>query len=358
MATTIDQEMADPGLKRPAEAGSDSEWEYEYHETETESFFVTLDLPSIPSTKKRKRAEESTAAPSEPNNASTQTPDQEDTAPPEPVAPKADLTAGSPEPENRIQILDLHSREPVISYKNQVYTCQWTSTIGTDMLLAPPDTPIPFPPLYEAPGVSVIATSNIKLVGEPIQLIPRPKHQATPAPSLPSATAASRLAASTRPAVVSPTTSRADSPQPMPKRLPAPAATARRLASSAGMSIARQSQGRFLERLMALKAARGDQDQVILHHRQRPNDSGWKTWTDGGTRAQRRRMRPGAEGEPGWEGGDSDEGWGDEDDDLDGYDEDDGMAEEAIDGPAGVNGTGETAAAIEVANTASEKAPT
>ncbi|MCJ1434781.1 hypothetical protein MMC27_004151 [Xylographa pallens] len=356
MVTTNNQEMADRGLKCLAEASSDTEWEYEYHETETESFFVTLDLPSAPSTKKRKRAEGSTDTPSTPNNASTQTPDR-DTAPPDLSSPKADLTA-SPEPENRIQILGLHTREPVISYKNQVYACQWSSTIGTDILLTPSDPAPPLPPLYEAPGLNVLATTNIKLVGEPIQLIPRPKGQATLIPSLPSATSASSVAATAEPAIVRSPTAQADSSQPTPQPLPAPPATPRRLAPSTGMSSARQAQGRFLERLIALKAARGEQDEVILHHRQRPNDNGWKTWTDGGRRAQQRRTRAGAEGEEGWEDNDSDEGWGDDYDDLEGLDEDDGMGEKAVDGPAGINATGESVALVELADILTEEGPT
>ncbi|MCJ1383706.1 hypothetical protein MMC17_006820 [Xylographa soralifera] len=351
MVITNDQEMANRGLKRLAADSSDSEWEYEYHETETESFFVVLDLPSAPSTKKRKRAEESTDNPSTPNNASTQTPDR-DTSLQDPLTPKADLTA-SPEPENRIQILDLHTREPVISYKNQVYTCQWTSTIGTDILLTPPDSAPLFPPLYEAPGFNVLATTNIKLVGEPVQLIPRSKGvrpttaqaDSSHIPATTDSAIAFRSSDVTHAAVVTQSIS-----QPL-RALPA---TPRRLAPSAGMSTVRQSQGRFLERLVALKAARGEQDEVILHHRPRPNDNGWKTWTDGGGRARLRRMQAAAEGEDGYYDGNSDEGWGDDSEDLDGSDEDDDVGEGAVDGAVGVDGPGKAAAAFSVADTAEE----
>ena len=87
---------------------------------------------------------------------------------------------------------------------------------------------------------------------------------------------------------------------------------------------------------------------MILHHRQRPNDNGWKTWTDGGRRAQQRRTQAGAEGEEGWEDDDSDEGWGDDSDDLEGLDEDDGMDEKAVDGPGGFSATGESVALVDV----------
>ena len=314
-----------------------------------------------------------------PNNASTQTPDR-DAAPPDPVTPKAHLAA-SPEPENRIQILDLHTREPVISYKNQVYTCQWTTTIGTDILLVPPDPALPFQPLYEAPGFNILATTNIKLVGEPVQLIPRSKGQATPVPSLPSGALASSSVASAPPALVWPTTAQANSPhipvttdatiafqssavahsgvvtQTTPQPLLAPPATLGRLVPFTGMSSTRQSQGRFLERLIALKAARGEQDEVLLHHRQRQNDSSWKTWTDGGGRARQRRMRAGTEGGEGWEDDDSDEGWGDDYEGMEGSDEDDDVGARTVDQPAGVDGTSEAIATAEAADTATEEAP-
>jgi len=35
-----------------------------------------------------------------------------------------------------IQIVDLHSHTPLISYAGTVYTCQWSTTIGTDMFFA------------------------------------------------------------------------------------------------------------------------------------------------------------------------------------------------------------------------------
>ncbi|MCJ1397888.1 hypothetical protein MMC11_001084 [Xylographa trunciseda] len=372
--------MASQGPKRPAELSSDSEWEYEYHDTETESFFVTLDLPSAPSTKKRKRTENSTDTPTTPNNASTQIPDR-DTAFPDPFGPKADLAA-SPDPENRIQILDLHTREPVISYKNQTYTCQWTSTIGTDILLTPPDPAPPFPPLYEGPGFNVLATTNIKLVGEPVQLIPHTKGQPGPTPSLPSAPTASSFTATTQPSLTEHSTAQADeshistttdsaiafvspyaaSPatieQPKPQRLRAAPATPSRLAVSTGMSSARQSQGRFLDSLTALKAARGEQDEVLLHHRRRPNDSGWKTWTDGGGRARKRRMLAGAEEEQGWEEDDSEEAGEGDEEVLEGSDEDDSLGEGAASGPANSTRPGEAVDTARTADTTAKEAPT
>ncbi|MCJ1389810.1 hypothetical protein MMC18_002667 [Xylographa bjoerkii] len=388
MATTNDPKMAGRGLKRPPEDSDNSDWEYEYHATETESFFVTLDLPSTPSTKKRKWTEKSTDIPSTPNNASTQTPDPE-SAPPGPSTSRADLTA-SPQPENRIQILGLHTSEPVISYQNQVYTCQWSSTIGTDILLAPPDPAPPFPPVYQAPGFNVLATTNIKLVGEPVQLIPR----SLPPPPPPAAAAAavSTFTATAQPSgikspVINHVTPRTDTPhipvtinstiafespyvtkpttiaQPNSQPPLAPPATPTRLASStrlapsAGMSSIRQSQGRFLERLVALKAARGEQDEVLLHHRRRPDDSDWKTWTDGGGRARQRRMSAGVEGEEDWEEDDS-EGTGEGDEEaLEGSDEDEGMGEGTVDGTAGVSGAGEAVATAEHEDTVMQNVP-
>ena len=103
---------------------------------------------------------------------------------------------------------------------------------------------------------------------------------------------------------------------------------------------------------MELKAARGEQDQVILHHRHRPNDNGWKTWTDGGQRGRQRRVRNEAEEEEGLEenDSDSDEGWADDHADLEGLDEDDGLGSTVVDGPARTDAMDDTVATADIVN--------
>ncbi|MCJ1477874.1 hypothetical protein MMC13_006547 [Lambiella insularis] len=300
--------MSSQGQKRPAEESSDSEWEYEYHATETESFFVTLALSSAPSIRpkrKYKRSKHHQAAkvtPSTAIDASSQTADRPHTQDGPPEADAAQATSPSTaEPEDRIQILELHSREPIVSFQNQIYACEWTSALGTDLLLTAPDPSPPVPPLYEAPGFHVLAIPRIKLVGRPVDLIRRVDGEEVPESPPPSpAPIQPAIAVDTTPAPPSTTPSPAKPrsgietaahPQPPPPaRVPVPATSSR----------VRQKQGRFLERLSAAKLARGEQDSVLLNARRRPPGKGWKTWEkrsrDYGTGEEARALREGALG--------------------------------------------------------------
>jgi hypothetical protein len=38
--------------------------------------------------------------------------------------------------DSTMQILDLHSDNPLISFRDKVYSCQWSSALGSDMFLA------------------------------------------------------------------------------------------------------------------------------------------------------------------------------------------------------------------------------
>ncbi|KAL8816482.1 MAG: hypothetical protein Q9223_004509 [Gallowayella weberi] len=125
----------------PLEArGEDSEWEYEYDETETESFYVTVDISSA---SQQLRVPKKTAQPSHAN--ANPRNGQE---PPGPDAPVDQALQGpsTPDPsdpsnpqDDRLQILDLHTPNPLISYNGRIYSCTWASTIGTDIFLAAPD---------------------------------------------------------------------------------------------------------------------------------------------------------------------------------------------------------------------------
>lgn len=132
----------------------------------------------------------------------------------------------APDLSDRIQILDLHSSNPIISYQNQIYSCEWTSTIGTDVLITTPDPNFPHPILREEPGVSVLAATSIKLFGRATQIAPRGSQETTSAPD-----------------------------QATPVQIPV----------SMTSKKARQNQAKFLERLIAIKAAKGEKDEVTVY---------------------------------------------------------------------------------------------
>lgn len=51
----------------------------------------------------------------------------------------------SPHQIETIQILDLHSKEPMVSYRNHIFQGSWSENIGTEMIFTPhdPDSPLP-----------------------------------------------------------------------------------------------------------------------------------------------------------------------------------------------------------------------
>ena len=159
------------------------------------------------------------------------------------------------EHNDRIQILDLHTQNPLISYQNQMYSCEWNSTLGTDILLTAPAPDFPHPVLREKPNVSVLATSSIKLMGRPAQIASRHAAEegsqtSTPAPDTSTASA---------------NTAKPEKPPPIKIPLgPTP-------------SRARQNQAKFLERLIAIKAKKGEKDSVTVYTQKVNQGSGWRS---------------------------------------------------------------------------------
>ena len=149
-------------------------------------------------------------------------------------------TTPAPDPEDRIQILDFHTANPIISYQNQFYSCEWTSTIGTDLLFTAPDPDFPHEILQQAPGVSLLGKTGIKLFARPIQLTTRTGLAASEAITAPESSSAPGSSSAAVEASV---------PQDP---------------NSAG-SEAGQKQPSFLERFAAIKVAKGEKDKVPLH---------------------------------------------------------------------------------------------
>lgn len=210
---------------------------------------------ATPSTK---NTEDATNPPDVTTQQEGQTPDEDDTI----MSDSNGDKEGQPPPEeplDRIQILDLHSSNPIISYQNQIYSCEWTSTIGTDVLLTTPDPDFPHPILKEEEDVTVIAATGIKLLGRPAQLAPRPSASAEDEPTNPtnSAPESSSTPASGTPVAEKPTKIK------IPAHLAA--------------SKAREKQAAFLERLMAVKTAKGEEDEVTIYTDKANQRSGWRS---------------------------------------------------------------------------------
>ena len=148
--------------------------------------------------------------------------------------------------DTRIQILDLHTLNPIISYRNHIFDCRWTSTIGTDLLITAPNLDSVLPKLAEGKGFDVLAASSIKIVGQSAQLVPKPDAR------VPRDAASDELVNQEEDEEV--------------VKIPVGIAS----------SKARQNQARFLERLIKIKKAKGEQDAVTVHSQKPMTHSGWR----------------------------------------------------------------------------------
>lgn len=142
-----------------------------------------------------------------------------------------------------IQVLDLHSDNPIISYKGRIFSGRWASNIGTELIfgahseIAERD----LPHLQALPGgVDLMAASSVRILTTPADLRPKYRPEGGPALMLPYANR-----------------------RPAPDRY-----RAMRKESKIEIPIAfdkhgrRKPQARFLENLMAIKKKKNEFDEV------------------------------------------------------------------------------------------------
>jgi len=67
----------------------------------------------------------------------------------------------------RIQILGLHTTNPIVSYHNQIFSCSWADQIGTELIFSHPDSdPDPdHTPLRRGPAFDLVAANSVKILG-------------------------------------------------------------------------------------------------------------------------------------------------------------------------------------------------
>jgi hypothetical protein len=89
----------------------------------------------------------------------------------------AKAVAASAEPEEKaekptvVQILDLHHKHPIVSYGGQVFACEWTRNVGTELLFIEHDRLNPLPVLRSLhDGVDLLAASSIRISSKPVEL--------------------------------------------------------------------------------------------------------------------------------------------------------------------------------------------
>ncbi|KKK12190.1 hypothetical protein ARAM_003813 [Aspergillus rambellii] len=170
----------DPGMpSHPLPADDeDSDYEYEYHDTETETFYLNIDLTTHhgPIRPARRRHDPSsstaTATTGPPSAPSAHTDDQ-------------DPAIASSESDNvsaeRVQILGLHTANPIISYQNQIFSGSWADQIGTELFFSRPGQDASFDPDAAAPtevtplkhtkDFDLIAANSVKILSRKATLI-------------------------------------------------------------------------------------------------------------------------------------------------------------------------------------------
>ncbi|KZZ91224.1 Transcription factor TFIIIC, tau55-related protein [Ascosphaera apis ARSEF 7405] len=228
--------MAD---QEPEEYASD--WEYEYLDNETETFYINLDLTTCngPLRAPRKRAANAqqdgskTGQAASPNAVESrgnegeesqqqqqQQQQQEDDEQDnnsgsdqegDNIDRKGNATNNSNENENevdrdindqmeeeeeeeQIQILDLHSLNPIISYRNQIFSCEWADLIGTEMVFMHPEGYLSdLDRLRQTGKYDLLAANSVKILGRKASLVStthsRPKNVSSTAAAAAATTA-------------------------------------------------------------------------------------------------------------------------------------------------------------------------
>ncbi|EEP76079.1 predicted protein [Uncinocarpus reesii 1704] len=154
------------------EPSDESDVEYEYDKSETETFYINLDLTSCngPIRPPRQR----TFAPADPIIASAAATSSRTGSPVRDSPGQNQAMSDEPnldtELQSQIQIMELHSPNPIISYHNQIFSCSWADNIGTDMMFSLPEDDSDLA-LRQTRDFDLISTTRVKILGQKAHVI-------------------------------------------------------------------------------------------------------------------------------------------------------------------------------------------
>ncbi|PVH86760.1 hypothetical protein DL98DRAFT_650190 [Cadophora sp. DSE1049] len=293
-----------------AEVENPDDWEYEYSTTETETFYVTLDLttPEVPAIQRQtgRRAattprwtnpglgkhqrmarlpEESgfkmaTVLSIDDNemaenaNAGEEEVEMHDEDEIEGRQRKKRKRKEKPPPEEEprateVQILDLHSIKPLVSYDGHVFACRWSENIGTELLFVPREKENKLPVLRELPGceVDLLAASSARITARTAHLERKFEAEskgvvAARGKGRPKARGGGAAGGGVKSNV----------------RIPR------------GTSSQRNTQAQFLEQLIDLKEEIGEEDYVTVHAKARLTNFRWRKEMHALRAAERERL--------------------------------------------------------------------
>ncbi|KAL3424055.1 hypothetical protein PVAG01_03336 [Phlyctema vagabunda] len=265
------------------DAEDSDEWEYEYSTTETETYYVTLDLTQPGMTQKRLKKTKLVGRVGK--NLGWVDPGRQQLQVAQPDAPAAedaedaqggeddadgDLAHEASKPTvvediqiprvTEVQILDLETSTPVVSYGGKVYNCRWEQNIGTELLFMKHNPNDPLPVVRSLPqGVDLLAASSVRIVSQPVHLEAKEDERSvSPAP---------REQTGTGPRF--------------------------KIPIGHGASTKRKEQGRFLEKIMALKVKKGERDAVTVIAQRRKSKKQWERQYEDQRKQERNKLAQG-----------------------------------------------------------------
>ncbi|KAL4998121.1 hypothetical protein BDV10DRAFT_185540 [Aspergillus recurvatus] len=174
--------VLDPALLGTSpDDGQDSEWEYEYDDTESETFFLNLDLTTNHGILRPPRRRNDPSASVSTSAATTTNPTPAPSRPDDRESAVINSETDNA-PSERVQILGLHTRNPIISYQNQIFSGAWADQIGTELFFArldttsaefdePGNTPAPITLLKRTKDFDLISANSVKILGRKANLI-------------------------------------------------------------------------------------------------------------------------------------------------------------------------------------------
>ncbi|KAH0537113.1 hypothetical protein FGG08_006075 [Glutinoglossum americanum] len=243
----------------PDLGGSESEWEYEYDDNETETFYVTVELTpglSAPNTKLPRKPRDSHGI----HDADDQSADDGD-APPEEddlngVEERHEFEEDMP---HRVQILDLHSLDPLISFQNRIHHCEWASSVSSSLFFTAHDPSNPsIPVVRSTPHFDLIGISSSRMTSSATHLAPRN-------PGRP-----------TRDDLFITEGPPRQQPQDNITLTPTTVGTLMPIQLNPSVDASRKAQASFLERLSAIKRTAGEQDEVTVIAKKVLHGTGWR----------------------------------------------------------------------------------
>jgi len=161
----------DSSSRTTTSVDTDSEWEYEYDREETEDLYFTLDLTSHESNALRTR-EVSINGKSKPQvmdarDVQRRGMTQANTA----SASSATKESREQMPAGQMQVLDLHTKSPLIKFNEEVYSCYWLADYGSQFYVT--GAGVTGSPLRPGRLVDVVGISQARLVGKPVTVMKR-----------------------------------------------------------------------------------------------------------------------------------------------------------------------------------------